>query len=470
MRDAANPGAESILQVTSSDPNLKSSSWGTAFVVGRAGTTAYLVTCAHVIRDICGAGQDQMGCPVRVGSGQARVIACGSPDGPDDLAVLEADLPHRVAPVRLGFSGESGRACRVRGFDQVGGLSLYRLRSIDGRLGQRIGLQRLGEQQLQAWQLEMSEELRPGFSGSPVIDTITDDAIGIAAISLKGGGSGIAISAEVVLRVWPEGQRYLDRPRLKHRDLDVVWVPGGQFTMGTTEREARALAEAEGRTEFERETPRGLVQTRGYYIARFPITSAQYARFVEATGRQVPHRSDDLSQPYNWDAGTRRFPQGTDDLPVVLVSWQDAREYCRWVGGRLPTEAEWEKAARGPVDTREWPWGDDWDPSRCNTIEGGRLAPTPVGLYSPAGDSPYGAADMSGNVWEWCSSLVSSYPYVADDGRENAAALGDRVIRGGAWGNNRFLARCAYRGWARPDGGFTIGFRVAFARESVELD
>jgi formylglycine-generating enzyme required for sulfatase activity len=118
------------------------------------------------------------------------------------------------------------------------------------------------------------------------------------------------------------------------------------------------------------------------------------------------------------------------DHPVVGVSWYEAVAYCRWLTEalqaagaldesevvRLPTEAEWEKAARGE-HARRWPWGDDFDPAWAITGESGLRRTTPVGKYSPAGDSPYGAADIAGNVWEWCSSLYRDYPFDSDDGR-----------------------------------------------------
>jgi formylglycine-generating enzyme required for sulfatase activity len=167
---------------------------------------------------------------------------------------------------------------------------------------------------------------------------------------------------------------------------------------------------------------------------------------------------------------------------VVWVSWFEATAYCRWLTEqlctrdtlaeplrtllrekgyivRLPTEAEWEKAARGDEE-RQWPWGNEFQPERCNSGESDMGGTTPVGIY-PAGASPYGCLDMAGNVWEWTHTLFRDYPYRADDGRENPEAEGSRVLRGGSWFFNLRLARCAYRNDDHPDYfDIIVGFRV----------
>jgi formylglycine-generating enzyme required for sulfatase activity len=451
----AQPIRDGVVRIASIDAGNKK--FGTAFVVGRNGANAYLLTCAHVVAGV--GGPDQ----VKAGPVQARVLAQGSPGGLDDIAVLEAELPPGYVPLRLGYATRSGRGCTVTGFrDLPGQPGVLRLLQVEGSLGQLTRMENMN-QQVDVWELRMDQDLPPGLSGSPVTDVITGEVIGVATLSLQGEPvSGLAITAATAAEVWPR-LRELGTQQLMHRDLEFAYVPGGDFVMGTTERRAAELADTEGRAEYADEAPRSSYVLPGFYLSRFPVTNAQYARFLDEDGGPVPYRADQVSLPYSWDPGTRRHPDGLDDHPVVLVSWWQAVRYCRWLGARLPTEAEWEKAARG-TDAREWAWGNDWQSGRANTREGNLPAMTPVGRFSPAGDSCYGLADMSGNVWEWCSSLYDPYPYDAGDGREDQAGVGARVLRGGAWVQDRCLARCATRNHAHPDDfGFTIGFRVAMS-------
>ena len=208
---------------------------------------------------------------------------------------------------------------------------------------------------------------------------------------------------------------------------DWVNIPAGEFWMGS---------ERGG----DNEKPVHKVRLKTFQIARVPVTNAQYALFVA---------DQKIEPPKHWRSG--QPPKGEENHPVVYVRWHDAQGYCRWLSGklgkhvRLPTEAEWEKAAGGgipPVNggreqggAREFPWGDEWSELKCNSYELGLQGTSPVGFFT-SGASPYGCLDMVGNVWEWCQSEYAGYPYREDDGRENLEGGDPRVLRGGSWYNN----------------------------------
>ena len=221
---------------------------------------------------------------------------------------------------------------------------------------------------------------------------------------------------------------------------EMVAVPAGPFTMGTRREDVPALVKKYGGEAkwYEDEVSQHEVNLPAFEIGKYPVTNREYQAFVREAGYRPPD---------GWDGD--EYPSGKGDHPVVNVSWRDALAYCRWLSEqtdrpfRLPTEAEWEKAARG-TDGRQYPWGSEFDPAKCSTAEGGHRDTTRVGQY-PEGASPYGILDMAGNVWEWCSSLEEPYLYNAGDGRENPEAEGTRVLRGGSWNYNRYWARCASR-------------------------
>ncbi len=227
--------------------------------------------------------------------------------------------------------------------------------------------------------------------------------------------------------------------------MEFVTVPAGPFDMGSAEADQLAFAD---------ERPQMTLTLPEFAIGRFPVSVLQFAAFLGATGYQC---------------GAERDVVGLGVHPVTGVGWRDAAAFCQWAAGvadaplRLPTEAEWEKAARG-TDGRLYPWGNAApDPSRCN-LGMHRQGPTIPGRYSPDGDSPYGCADMAGNVWEWTSSLYAPYPYQAEDGREDPAAHGRRVMRGGSWYDLDQLLRCANRGAFNPTPWLAgIGFRCALS-------
>ena len=245
---------------------------------------------------------------------------------------------------------------------------------------------------------------------------------------------------------------------------EMVYIPEGEFPMGITEEEARRWRQELGEY-LEWSTPSHRVYLDAFYMARFPVTNGQYARFVQETNHRGLLMIHDLAMPYKWDQTRKTPPPGKEDHPVVLVSGDDAQAYCEWAGLRLPTEAEWEKAATWDAKAgrkRVYPWGDEWDASRCNSREAGKKGTTPVGAYSPDGDSPYGCADMAGNAWEWVADLFGDYPsgwQVNPTGPESGPAL---VLRGGSWGGSSYHSRGAHRGRSSRDyGNYGVGFRCA---------
>jgi formylglycine-generating enzyme required for sulfatase activity len=227
---------------------------------------------------------------------------------------------------------------------------------------------------------------------------------------------------------------------------------------------------------------------------QFMQSNADWRKAFESTGAYSPENLKQLEQIAEWKEDelkaqlgqafankSRERPQWWDDAdytnpsqPVVGVTWFEARAYCAWLSAvagrayRLPSEVEWEAAARGLPSPASgggaggggYPWGNEWDADKANTIEGRVLKPSPVGAYGAAGGvGPFGAEDQAGNVWEWTGSLYLPYPYAGE--RENPEEEGERAVRGGSWNDSRTLARCAYRGRDVPvNFDNLVGFRV----------
>jgi len=266
---------------------------------------------------------------------------------------------------------------------------------------------------------------------------------------------------------------------------DILWceVPAGSFIMGSDN--------ARDPDAYDDESPQHeQPMPYAYRISKYPITNAQFAAFVQNGG---------YANPDYWTEAGWQWREGSDvtkpetyggvfDLlnhPVVGVSWYEAVAFCRWlmdklgVEVRLPSEAEWEKAARG-TDGRRYPWGEEPDPNQANYDETGIGTTSAVGIF-PDGETDYGCLDMSGNVWEWTRSLwgeewdkpTFKYPYDSNDGRENIDAPGGvlRVLRGGAFSLNRGVVRCACRGGNLPGSRDALfGFRVVVSPVISPLD
>jgi formylglycine-generating enzyme required for sulfatase activity len=282
-------------------------------------------------------------------------------------------------------------------------------------------------------------------------------------------------------------------------DVEFCYVPPGPFWMG------------EGTESHLNES-----LDYGYRFSRYPVTVAQFQTFVEAGGYAEPGYWPEAKAAEVWQAGMVKGwlddvprnkpydygePFSQPNHPVAGVTWYEALAFCRWLtetwrtagwigpgkAVRLPTEAEWGKAARGGVEIpdapivadleeaavaslrdnphpkRRYPWGDEADPNRANYRDTGVGATSAVGCF-PGGASAYGCLDLSGNVWEWCQSLHENYPYRRDDGREDLEAEGARVLRGGAFDDNERFVRCAYRFRGLPYYRYNyVGFRVVVA-------
>jgi formylglycine-generating enzyme required for sulfatase activity len=213
----------------------------------------------------------------------------------------------------------------------------------------------------------------------------------------------------------------------------VVRIPGGEFTMGSPEGAGDPS-----------EHPQHSVRLKGFLMDKTEVTWGQYRRFVTESHRPLP-KSPIWGMP--------------ESLPASELTWEDATSFCTWAGGRLPTEAEWERAARDN-DSRQFPWGNNWDPWRCNTRDGGPHAPTPAGA-NPDCVSPEGVLDLTGSVAEWCSDWYEA-GYYARSPVENPtgpAAGNTRVSRGGTWMSPSYSTRGASRegiepGWAAGMRGF----------------
>jgi formylglycine-generating enzyme required for sulfatase activity len=225
----------------------------------------------------------------------------------------------------------------------------------------------------------------------------------------------------------------------------MVFVPEGQFQMGSSD------ADPDARRE---EKPVHTVQLDAFWIDKNEVTNGQYRLCVEAGA---------CEEPSCWDSGDLNAP----DQPVVCVTWADAQAYAAWVGGRLPTEAEWEMAARGG-DGRLYPWGEKAPDCQAANYKGCLGRPATVGTY-PGGASPYGALDMAGNVWEWVADWYDDtyYTNAAAQNPQGPDSGERRVVRGGSFDMSEQRLRATYRIGNLPEySNWDLGFRVVVAAGS----
>jgi formylglycine-generating enzyme required for sulfatase activity len=281
----------------------------------------------------------------------------------------------------------------------------------------------------------------------------------------------------------PTPQSPTPTPAVREKDgMEMVYVPGGTFQMGSTDAEIDAIlkqCEREYGTDqcerswFERETPRHSVTLDGFWIDLTEVTNDKFERFVQATGYRTEAEKKGNGLGFSdgiWsevDGADWQHPNGPEtsisgrtDHPVVQVSWNDATTYCHWAGGRLPTEAEWEYAARGP-DGHIYPWENDPPNDTLLNFAFYVADTTEVGSY-PDGASWVGAMDMAGNVWEWVNDWYDSgYDTSSTSHNPQGPETGDRkVARGGCWDSGEFDVRAAARLDIHPDDrGSYVGFR-----------
>jgi formylglycine-generating enzyme required for sulfatase activity len=260
---------------------------------------------------------------------------------------------------------------------------------------------------------ELSPEWIPPLFEQLGVNFTVNTEVMEALKKLSAAGNVIAVAAEETEKKRQEdASPKPETVRSKSRDgADMVFIPAGEFWMGSDDGDSD-------------EQPRRHVYLDAFWIDKYEVTNALYKRFWESDGQRRGNRV-----PLYWNDSKWNEP----NQPVVGVDWWDAWYYCRWAGKRLPTEAEWEKAARG-TDGRRYPWGDQWDSGRANLTENGIGKTVSVGSY-PSGASPYGVQDMAGNVLEWVDDAYDKDYYKQAPSRnpKGPETTGYRVLRGGSW-------------------------------------
>jgi len=237
----------------------------------------------------------------------------------------------------------------------------------------------------------------------------------------------------------------------------MIYIPPGPFLMGNN-------------ASYDDQKPEHEIYLDGFWIDRYEVSNAEFVRFLVAMGNQVEKGGRWIELSPNSRIreinGTYKIEIGYENHPVVNVTWYGAQAYARWAGKRLPTEAQWEKAASWnevSKKKRKWPWGDKWNKELLNCWEGIHQFTTPVNSY-PDGASSYEIQNMAGNLWEWCADWYAPQYYkVSPYKNPKGPGKGDyRLIRGGSWTSYRVFATTTYRGMHSPgSGSFDVGFRCA---------
>lgn len=272
-------------------------------------------------------------------------------------------------------------------------------------------------------------------------------------------------------------------------EIQLITIPAGEFLMGSTGEQVEALEKKFPEVDkrlWQREIPQNKVNLPEYQIGKYPVTNREFNEFIKITGYKTTAEKEGTGMVFNpsfatvvgadWGhpLGPESDIQGKSEHPVVQVSWCDAGEFCRWLSKEngkkysLPTEAEWEKAARG-TDGRIFPWGNEWNSEFAN-MDFRFKGTTPVKYFEKNNLSPYGVVDMCGNVFEWTSTTIGNtepwpakyeYPYNSKDGREDQKGNTRRVGRGGSYSRSEAYGRTTFRFADMPDDRYSAqGFRV----------
>lgn len=295
-----------------------------------------------------------------------------------------------------------------------------------------------------------------GYVKSHMPATVEQTPLLVGPDTLQIGPSGQRTAPDVERPLLPNSVAVADRPHIKINPKDgavMIFIPAGEFIMGDDDNEITDL------TTGARNSPRHKVALSGYSIYRDLVTVGMYKKFCKATGKQMP--PDPVYDNSNFNPNWSK-----EDHPIVNVAWEDAMAYCVWAGVSLPTEAQWEKAARG-TDGRKYPWGNTFDPSKLWSSRSRRGDAGGTHRVGEFGISPYGCTDMAGNVWQWCLDK-----YDASFWSNSRSAVRDPVnidtgqlyeARGGSWATyDERTPRCSFRGSAFPAMGYLVmGFRGA---------
>jgi formylglycine-generating enzyme required for sulfatase activity len=303
------------------------------------------------------------------------------------------------------------------------------------------------------------------YGGDPAVGTGYPQALRETLAIFEPPGEDEEVVEETVRVEVGEALGQAGDPRLANPEENRVEIPGGTFWMGAQNEDPRAPGyDPEARLD---ESPVRRVTVGTFLAGRYPVTVEEFRRFVEAAdegylnaGNWEPEgwawrERSGLTRPRWWENQLRH-----PNRPVTAVSWYEADAYCRWAGGRLPTEAEWELMGRGEAG-RRYPWGEA-APDEAHGNFGMSVGhPTPVGIY-PLGATPEGICDLAGNVWEWCGDWAAPYPETEEENPTGPASGAIRILRGGAYFYNPKSARCAFRGttFVPEDRIDDIGFRV----------